>query len=130
MLKYKPVNLNKHKSEVLVVYCCDPRFQEAYHEVASHIGKYYDLLVVPGASKAIVENPTVIENIKMLHGLHHFNEIHIMDHVECGAFGKVTDEVADHSKYIRLAENKIKKTLPKLKIKSHLLGAKQELQLV
>ncbi len=88
---------------------------------------FYDLLVIPGASKAVVDNPTVIENIKLLHGL--LDEVQIMDHIECGAFGKVSDEVEDHSKYIHLAENKIKKAIPGIKVASHLLGVSQELAL-
>jgi carbonic anhydrase len=130
MVSYNPVNLSKHKSDTLVVHCCDPRFQQAYKQAAGQVSEFYDLMVVPGASKAIVDDPNVIKNIKMLHGLHNFNEVQIMDHVQCGAFGKVDDEVIDHSKYIQLAENKIRKALPGIKVESRLLGAKQELALI
>jgi carbonic anhydrase len=129
MVSYNPVNLNKHKSDSLIVHCCDPRFQEAYRQAAEQVSKFYDLMVVPGASKAIVDNPTTTENIKMLYGLHDFKEIHIMDHVQCGAFGKIDDEVDAHSKYVHLAEAKLKKVLPGVKVKSHLLGAKAEIEL-
>jgi carbonic anhydrase len=130
MVSYSPVNLKKHKSDTLVIHCCDPRFQEAYKQAAQQVSEFYDLMVVPGASKAIVDDPNVIKNIKMLHGLHNFSEVQIMDHVQCGAFGKIDDEVIDHSKYIHLAESKIKKALPLIKVESHLLGAKQELTIV
>jgi carbonic anhydrase len=130
MVSYKPVNLDKHKSDTLIIHCCDPRFQEAYKQAAEQVSGFYDLMVVPGASKAVVDDPNVIKNIKMLHGLHNFESVRIMDHVQCGAFGKIDDEVADHSKYIRLAEDKIKTALPDLKIESHLLGARQELALI
>jgi carbonic anhydrase len=129
MVSYNPVNLKKHKSEALVVHCCDPRFQEAYRQAAEQVSEFYDLMVVPGASKAIVDNPTVIKNIKMLHGLHNFSEVHIMDHIECGAFGKIDDEVEVHSKYLHLAQRKINKALPSLKVVSHLLGEKKELEI-
>ncbi len=128
MVSYNPVNLDKHKSETLVVQCCDPRFVEAYHQAADQVSEFYDLLVVPGASKAIVDDPSVIKDIKMLHKLHNFNEVHIMDHVQCGAFGKIADETKSHSKYLHLAQKKINKSLPSLKVTTHLLGAEQELE--
>jgi hypothetical protein len=65
----------------------------------------------------------------MLHGLHDFEEIHIMDHIECGAFGKIDDEVDSHSKYLHLAIQKLDKALPQVKVVPHLLGAQAELKL-
>jgi hypothetical protein len=129
MVSYKPVNLDKHKSEAIIVHCCDPRFVEAYRQAAEQISEFYDLMAVPGASKAIVDDPNVIKNIKMLRSLHHFSEVHIMDHVQCGAFGKVDDEIEVHSKYLHLAKAKINKELPELKVVPHMLGAKHELEL-
>jgi hypothetical protein len=49
--------------------------------------------------------------------------------VHCCAFGKIDDEVDSHSKYLHLAEQKIAKELPQVKVVPHLLGAKQELKL-
>jgi hypothetical protein len=128
-MHYRPIDLSRHKSDVLVLHCADPRFQKAYREVIDSLGKYYDLLVMPGASKAVVENPTTIDYIKLLHSLHHFDEVHIMDHIECGAFGKIDDEISSHSEMLKIAENKIKKAVPELGITSHLLGEDQELDL-
>jgi carbonic anhydrase len=129
MVSYNPVNLNKKTSDALIVHCCDPRFVNAYRHAAEQVSDFYDLMAVPGASKAIVDDTNVIKNIQMLHQLHNFQEIHIMDHVECGAFGKIDDEVDSHSKYLHLAEQKIAKELPQVKVVPHLLGAKQELKL-
>jgi len=129
MVSYNPVNLDQHKSDAIVVTCCDPRFQDAYRQAAEQVSDYYDLMAVPGASKAIVDDPNVIKNIKLLHSLHHFEEVHIMDHVECGAFGKIDDEVDSHSKYLHLAIQKLGKELPELKVIPHLLGAHKELKL-
>jgi hypothetical protein len=129
MVNYSPVNLSQHKSDALVVHCCDPRFQEAYKQAAEQLSEFYDLMAVPGASKAIVDNQTIIGNIEMLHGLHNFTQVHIIDHVECGAFGKIDDEVDSHSKYLHFAIQKITKVLPTVKLVPHLLGAHQELKL-
>jgi hypothetical protein len=129
MVSYNPVNLNQHKSDALVVHCCDPRFQEAYRQAAEQLSDFYDLMSVPGASKAIVDDPNVMNNIKMLHGLHNFTQVHIMDHIQCGAFGKIDDEVDSHSKYLHLALKKINKELPQIKVVPRLLGAKAEIEL-
>jgi carbonic anhydrase len=129
MVSYNPVNLKKHKSDALMVHCCDPRFVDAYRQAADQLCDFYDLMAVPGASKAIVDDPNVIKNINMLYGLHNFEEIHIMDHVECGAFGKIDDEVDSHSKYLHLAIQKLAKELPEVKVVPHLLGAREELKI-
>jgi hypothetical protein len=129
MVSYKPVNLKKKKSDAIIVHCCDPRFQEAYRQAAEQVSDYYDLMAVPGASKAIVDDPNIIKNIKLLHSLHHFEHVHIMDHIECGAFGAIDDEVDSHSKYLHLAIQKLTKELPGVKVIPHLLGAKEELKL-
>ncbi len=127
MTQYQPIDLRKHKSDILVVHCADPRFQAAYRQVIDGFDKFYDLLVMPGASKAIADNQLVVDNIKLLHSLHHFEAIHILDHIECGAFGKIDDEIVDHSKYLDLATKKLNETLPEVSVTPHLLGENQEL---
>jgi hypothetical protein len=129
MLQYKKVELEKHKSDVLIIHCADPRFQEAYRELIDNLKKYYDLLVMPGASKAVVSNPTTLDYITLLHGLHNFKAIHIMDHIECGAFGKIDNEVSAHSEMLKQAEAKILGALPALRVIPHLLDERKELEL-
>ncbi len=126
-MKYHAIDLDKKKSDALVIHCADPRFQAIYRSFIDHLGHYYDLMVVPGASKAIVDDASVIKNVKMLHGLHQFNEIHVMDHIECGAFGPVEDERKDHSACLGKAKAKIETELPGVRVISHLLGQEQEL---
>ncbi len=127
--QYPVVDLHRKKSEVLIIHCADPRFQDAYRNTIDGLGKYYDLLVAPGASKAVFEDEKVVENIKLLESLHHFEEIHIMDHIECGAFGKIEDEIEAHSKMLSQASQKIKEAMPNLQIVLHLLGEESELPL-
>lgn len=129
-MSYSQIDLHKKKSGVLVVHCSDPRFQKAYRKLIDDLGEYYDLLVMPGACKAIAENQLVVDNIVMLHGLHHFSSIHIFDHVECGAFGSVDNEVIAHKKMIAKAEKALNKVLPDVKVVGHLVGQKAEISLV
>lgn len=124
---YPPIDLGRKKSEILVVHCSDPRFQAAYRRVIDELGAYYDLLVVPGASKATVDKQSVVEKIKMLHSLHHFETVHILDHTHCGAFGRVEDEFKAHQEMIKKAIATLADSLPDLSVRGHLLNEKSEL---
>ena|SRR3989344_610063 len=127
MQKRPRVDLDRKKSQILVVHCSDPRFQAAYRHVIDGLGSYYDLLVVPGASKAIVDKHSVVEKIKMLHELHHFETVHILDHTHCGAFGKIDNEFDVHQQMIRKAEEALADSLPDISVKGYLLDEKSEL---
>jgi len=124
---YNPVDLNKKKADSLVIHCADPRFQAAFRSVTGGLEIYYDLLAVPGASKAVVNNPSIIDYIKLLASFHHFETIHVLDHVECGAFGPVNDELSEHAKMLAEAAREINKVMPKLTVVPHLLGETHEL---
>ncbi len=126
---YSPIDLRKKKSYVLVVQCADPRFQAAYRQIIDGIGEYYDLLSYAGASKSIVENQSVLDNIKLLHRLHDFETIHIMDHIECGAFGEIDDEIKTHGEMLQKAAERLEKEIPGIKVTCRLLGEEKELDL-
>lgn len=128
-MSYQPIDMHAKKSQALVVHCSDPRFQDAYRKVTDKLGHYYDLVVFPGASKAIADHSLVLDNIKLLHSLHNFEIVHIMDHVHCGAFGEIKDEIKDHSAYLQKAEEAIKKVLPNVSVSHYLLGENGELEL-
>jgi hypothetical protein len=128
-MKYNRINLEDKASDLLVLHCADPRFQGAYREVIDSFGQKYDLMERAGASKAVAEDPTTITELEMLHGLHGFSTVHILDHIDCGAYGEVSDEVDAHSYYLKLAAKGIKQAIPNLKIVPHLLGEEEELEL-
>jgi carbonic anhydrase len=127
MIKYQPIDLHKKKSDILVIHCSDPRFQDAYHHEIGRINSYHDLLVVPGASKAIVDNLSILDYAKLLQTLHHFTEIHILDHIDCGAFGPVKDEIAAHSASLKAAQDKLVAAMPDIVVKTYLLGEHDKL---
>ncbi len=128
-MSYPPIDMHAKKSQALVVHCSDPRFQDAYRKVTDKLGHYYDLLVFPGASKAIADHGLVLDNIYLLHSLHNFEVVHIMDHVHCGAFGEVNDEVADHTEYLNKAEEAIGGLLPTVTVTRHLFGENGEIDI-
>lgn len=121
------IDMHRKKADALVVHCSDPRFQTAYRKAIDDMSKYYDLLVFPGASKAIQSHPVVIENIKLLNEFHNFDEIHILNHVNCGAFGIVDDELKTHRESLEHAKKILDKELPGKNIKIHLVDENAEL---
>lgn len=129
MSEYQPVDLSKKKSEALIVHCADPRFQKAYGAVIDGLDVYYDLMERAGASKGLVEDEGAIVELQMLHDLHNFSEVHILDHVDCGAYGAVEDEAAAHANYLKMASVLIKRAVPQLEVVPHLLGQKEEVTL-
>ncbi len=121
--------MHRKNSNVLVVHCSDPRFQAAYRTVIDGLDEYYDLLALPGASKAIVDYPNVIEYIKLLISLHGCKTIHVFDHIECGAFGFVEDEKKTHRRMLYDAEAALKKSVSDFRFVPHLLGKSKEIEL-
>lgn len=123
------IDMKRKKADALIVHCSDPRFQEAYRRHVDELGHYYDLLVFPGASKAIVSHQAVVDNIKLLHDFHNFDEIHIFNHVNCGAFGEVDDEIKTHLDSLKKAKETLNDVIPGKKIKVHLVDENAELKL-
>lgn len=123
------IDMHKKKADALVVHCSDLRFQSAYRKIIDELGHYYDLLVFPGASKAIASHSLVVENIKLLYEFHKFDEIHIFNHINCGAFGEVEDEIKTHSKSLQDAKRILERELPGKKINLHLVDDRAEIAL-
>jgi len=124
---YEPVDLEIKKADFLVVNCGDLRFPKAYREVIDNLGGYFDTITVPGASKGIVDYEEPLEYMDVYLGLHGYDTVHIMDHIECGKFGPVDDEQKAHSESIKAAREKIQKAFPQLSVIGHLLGKDGEL---
>lgn len=122
---YPPIDMDRKKSDILVVHCSDPRFQAAYHDfIVNKLGAYFDLAVDAGASKAITGDQGVRDRIKLLHDLHGFEEAHVLDHQDCGGFGKVANELEAHRQSMQEAKKILEEliALPRVAIKGYLFG--------
>jgi carbonic anhydrase len=93
-----------------------------------------DLVAMPGASKAVLEEPAAVKSIRTLVDLHHAKKIVVVDHMDCGAYGgsKRFDwdhaaEVSLHGQKLADAKQDLKKHFPILDIEIYLLGAEGEL---
>jgi hypothetical protein len=126
-MAYEPISMDDTKSDSLVVHCSDPRFQDNYRKAIDELGEYYDLLVIPGPSKALAENKPIQDYIQLLYDLHQFKKVHIYDHMGCGMFHDIQDEHEGHEVSLTAAEAKLKELMPGVEVQVHLLGPQNEL---
>ncbi len=78
-----------HKCKALIISCIDFRFQSKIIEYAMGKGleDNYDLVTVAGAVKSIEEDSFLMEQIDISYKLHGIEEVHILSHEDCGAYG-------------------------------------------
>jgi carbonic anhydrase len=80
-----------HDCENLAVICMDFRFRKELPELLEQAGfQEFDLVSLPGASKAIIDEKSrgaVFAAIDIAHEKHHGKRIIIVDHIDCGAYG-------------------------------------------
>jgi hypothetical protein len=135
MSEYRPVDLSRESVNNLVITCADFRFQEAF--MVSSVGNYEideaDRLIYPAPSIAVADG-TLMPAIEKLHALHGFEEVDIFDHIDCGGFGGLKAfegveslEAQEHFKFLKLAKEVIRQSIPELRVRGHVLGAQHEL---
>lgn len=77
--------------ENLVLMCMDFRFHRRLADVLGFAGyRDFDLLALPGSSKAIREQATrgiILESIATAIAVHGVKRVLIVDHVDCRAYG-------------------------------------------
>jgi carbonic anhydrase len=107
-----------HNAKALVISCIDFRFQ-------SHIRKFlvdrglennYDLVCLAGSVKNI--DDFLLNQIKISSDLHHIEEIILINHQDCGAYGlEVTGDVEQeiHSQDLKKAKEIISQTFPSIR---------------
>lgn len=82
---------------VCAVWCSDGRLGPAREQTTTRLGTV-DLVARPGAALLFVSEKTresALDEIRTLHELHHFPEIHLVDHTYCGAYRLTYPEVAE-----------------------------------
>jgi len=111
---YPVVDLEDKKAEILVVHCSDKRFQKVFRHMIDELDKRYDLVAMAGGSEAIVQDDDVVDVIEMLHGLHQFEEVHMMNHINCGRFPKNDNELEAHTASFNGAKARVLGRIPNL----------------
>ena len=121
-----------HTCNHLFVRCIDFRFQEAMDEWAKAQGltKDYDLVVLAGAQKSILDEDTAATAMKQVElsvKLHESNTVIIMAHQDCGAYGgskSFANWEEERSQYVTdlgAAESKIKEKDENINVKKLIL---------
>lgn len=108
-----------HHAQALVLTCIDFRFQEAINNWIDQNfpPKTYDRVALAGG----VKNPDIImEQIDIAVRLHHIKKAVLINHEDCGAYGKEGDS-EKHTKDLKNAEDQIKKSFPNLIVESYFL---------
>lgn len=129
-LEYPKVERDDQPSGALVFHCSDPDFRPAFAKIIKDLGLgKYDLYVRPAPSRALVEDPNAIKDIKTLHGLHNFGRIILLDHINCGGFGipNEDEEIRSHFDYFRQGRKAVKQELPGVQFEPHLIGWEREI---
>lgn len=123
-----------HTAKALVLRCMDFRFVTTLREHLLHLGlkDQYDLVSVAGAAKNMVDpfdpkDPEfVMRQIDIAQRLHQIEEVIIINHLDCGAYGKIFDtkeeELHRHESDLAQAKKMIRQKFPKLKVRLILAG--------
>lgn len=103
-----------HKCEAIVVVCIDFRFQRYIRNWLERNmkDKSYDLVGYAGSSKELA---TIIKQIDISKRLHHINQVILIHHEDCGAYGK-EGTYKRHSKDLKKAEKQILSLYPDLQV--------------
>jgi carbonic anhydrase len=120
-----------HGVRDLVISCIDYRFRPVVAKwIKENLHDQADLVSVAGASKAPISQEShdyILEQIKIGQDLHGVTTIHVLDHVDCGAYGgsKMHEdqkhEESFHQHQCELAQTAIKEAFPDMTIKSYLV---------
>lgn len=103
-----------HIADALIVACMDFRFQKYIHKWLNKNmnNKTYDYVGYAGATKDL---KTVMIQIDISVRLHHINQVILIHHEDCGAYGK--ESTYDrHVKDLKKAKTVISALYPDLKI--------------
>lgn len=125
------IKISEAKCRALVISCSDFRFVAAQREarVALGLNNAYDLVARPGGVRSLVDpvseaaNVTMHEEIRLLHQLHGFERILLMNHMNCGAYASLTtpeNEEALHRAHLAEAKRILHEAFPGLTVEPYL----------
>ncbi|OGG15755.1 hypothetical protein A3D77_07835 [Candidatus Gottesmanbacteria bacterium RIFCSPHIGHO2_02_FULL_39_11] len=103
-----------HTARAIVVSCIDFRFQDFLTEWTKKTFKKegFDRVALAGGVKNL---PFVIDQVDLSHKLHHIKEVYLINHEDCGAYGK-EGNFQKHKKDLLKAKDEIAKKIPSLKV--------------
>ncbi|MFZ6036290.1 MAG: carbonic anhydrase [Patescibacteria group bacterium] len=83
-----------HACRALVIHCMDYRLTESIHDFLGSLDlrDQYDEVSLAGAAKGIADGDSeitdvILKQIKTAHDLHGIQDVFLMHHTDCGAYG-------------------------------------------
>ena len=106
--------MNQHHCDAAVVCCIDFRFQKFIRSWLDQNmkGKTYDLVGFAGATKNL---EAIMQQIKISKKLHCINQVILVHHEDCGAYGNQSTS-RHHIKDLKRAKKRILADFPDLKV--------------
>ncbi len=122
---------NSHGVHDAVISCIDYRFRPMIAKwITEELGDQADLIAVAGAAKTLHDATSldyILGLIKIARDLHGVTTVHILNHVDCGAYGgskmheSETHEKHFHAEQCDVAANVLKQQFPELTIRRYLV---------
>lgn len=102
-----------HHPDVLAVYCSDGRFTEAVEELAEHLGHpKVDVMCRPGGpgrfdvwSSSVFDAAAMDEDSSFLVVGHHIRRVILVQHHECGFYGRRYPDLSPEARRMRQEED-------------------------
>ncbi|MDP3997382.1 MAG: carbonic anhydrase [Candidatus Andersenbacteria bacterium] len=119
-----------HGTDNVVLCCMDYRLRKAVAQwIDEHLGEA-DLLGKAGAAQSIIKamsRETILDDIGIAINLHGATTLHIIDHIDCGAYGgsgKHADKEAEkefHKGELACAKQIVLEKYPQLQVKTYVM---------
>ena len=109
----------EHRAEALIATCIDFRLQEAINKWISEYFRpgTFDRVALGGGVKNL---DVILSQIDIAVKLHHIKKAVLINHEDCGAYGKM-GTAEKHERDLKNAAAKIKKTYPDMEVKTYYL---------
>lgn len=111
--------MNNHDCETIIVTCIDFRFQEYINNwVAGNFQpRSFDRVAFAGGVKNL---DTILGQIEISKRLHHIKKVVLINHEDCGAYGKAgTPE--KHTEDLKNSADQIKQQYPDVEVQTYYL---------
>ncbi len=145
-LEFKTQNqLTAHSSECFLISCMDFRLIDDLVVAMNNMGfnNNYDQFILAGSSLGFTQKKfkhwgqAVLDHMEIGKELHHFREIIIFDHMDCGAYKKFfpemktrEEEIKLHHEHLQKAYSRLHQKFPNMKFRAFLMeldGAYKEI---
>lgn len=118
---------SSHTCRAIIVSCMDFRIQNHLHNwTLKNIKGDTDRLTIAGGVKNL---PFVLKQIGLSYKLHHICEVYLINHEDCGAYGK-EGNFQRHKEDLLHAKKTLKEKIPSLKITTFYLKLNGEIKQV